>query len=134
MTRQLTAILFVLTFLLDVVHDAIPHHHFDQNAVEVSHRNLNGTDYLDNTDDHQHSFPPHQHFYCAEDLNLSRIGNHIHIDIKKIFISLILISPLENWELYKPPGIVNQPKFSISLLNFPFIYSPNAMRGSPFIS
>ena len=135
MIRQLTAILFVFTFLLDIVHDIIPHHHIDQNVSEVIiHQYLTGTNYLDDTEEHQHSFPPHRHFYCGEDLNLSRLGNHYQIDIKKIFSELVLLSPLENKESHEPPGIENLPKNSVSLQNYPFICSPHGMRGSPFIS
>jgi hypothetical protein len=120
---------------MDIVHDAIPHHHFGQNAVEVSiHHDQNGIHNLGNTEDHQHSFPLHQHFYCAEDLSLSRVGNHVQIEIRKISSELVLLLASENKEWHKPPGLKNQPEYSVSLQNYPFICSPNAMRGSPFIS
>jgi len=127
-----SAILFLFAFLLEVAHDAIPHHHPEQNEIELTARhNHDGPDYLDDTAEHQHSFLPHQHYYCAEDLTPARVGNPVQKDFKKVFCDLVLMSPNESQELHKPPGIKNLLTYSVSLQNYPFILSPNAMRGSP---
>jgi len=135
MGKQFYTVLFLFAFLLEVAHDAVPHDHLEQNDIEVTfHYNHDRLDYLHDTGEHQHSFLPHQHYYYAEDLTTTKIGNPVQGNFKKVFCDLVLMSPFKSQELHKPPGIKILIRYSVSLQNYPFILSPNAMRGSPFMA
>jgi len=134
--KQFYAILFLFAFLLEVAHDAVPHHQPDVNEIKVvSHHTHQSASYkFQKEDDHRHDYPPHQHYYTNEDLTTSRGGNSIQFDLKKSFCKSILISVAGNTSSYKPPGLANYYIVSSSLQFRPFIISPDATRGSPSIA
>jgi hypothetical protein len=134
-SSQFSAILFLLAFLLEVAHDAIPHHHPDANEIVVASHHIHqgaGT-IFQSEDDHQHQFPPHQHYYTNEDLTASRTGISVQFDLKKSICESVLLYIAKNASFYKPPGLHSYCIISVSLQFRPFIISPDAVRGSPYL-
>jgi hypothetical protein len=134
--------LFVIAFLIAaftlIAHDAIPHHHsaMEESELNVSHilkdsyddqsKNENDHDH-----DHEHPIPRHQHVFAPDDYigrrNYDSVQKVIRITITNYICLSTFFNILENNipqdDLFKSLKILPDP--------YPFIISPNAMRGSP---
>lgn len=120
--------------LVVIGHDAFPHHHLELDEIEAvtslpaDHRCHDGT-----KEEHENkqSFPPHQHIFAPEDLIAGRNNVSFQKEIKFSVTNAIFISSLIcliNSEAFENQifRIINIPRNP-----YPFIISPNAMRGSP---
>ena len=131
--------LFVITFLIAaftlIAHDAISHHHpaMEEFEFNVSHILKDIHDHHSNEDDHDHDcpIPRHQHVFTPDDYtgrrNNDTVQKVIKIAITNSFCvrdhSDILQNNIPQNDIFSSAKILPDP--------YPFIISPNAMRGSP---
>jgi hypothetical protein len=131
--KRLLAILLLISFHALILHDMIPHHHHDQEDIEiVVDHNHNNNHKAAHNSDHPFPIPAHQHISTAEDFNIIRSQQSFSF-IAKI-ISLFYAPSHDYFPSFILSKFVYQilwPLFKIPISSYPFIISPNAMRGSP---
>jgi hypothetical protein len=136
--KSLIAILLLASFMVVIIHEIIPHHHHDMDDIElISHPHQSkkqdsgyGTD-----SDHHFPFPAHQHVMAAESFDIARTGTNLEISVNLSTSCFIIVSNyLYSW--YKPelPEKLFSPAHFFPISSYPFIISPNAMRGSPVMA
>jgi len=134
MFRKIQLSFAYIGLLVFLVHGVLPHHHHELNKLECISDHYNGEDH-DNEMDHHFPLPVHQHISASENFDLARTGSGIEINVHSLntccFAITNYLHSLHSSELprqkIKPPIII--PKDS-----YPFIISPNSMRGSPSVA
>jgi len=134
MRKNIIAISLIVSFLMVVIHEMIPHHHhaMEDDMELFSHQHHNHHEGTDSETDHTNHFPipAHQHVSASEGFDLIRVNAHL----EKVITSPIcfLIPNYLSWvPEAEPPGHTFYFDFTSPLNSLPFIISPNAMRGSP---
>ncbi|HLF35648.1 MAG TPA: hypothetical protein VI583_15500 [Cyclobacteriaceae bacterium] len=133
MKKQILAILLLFSFHALIMHDMIPHHHHDQEDIAILHNHDHNNDREAEIDpDHPFKIPAHQHISGAEDFNILRSQQSFSFAVK-IIGSFIIPSTnfLSTFILTKFVKQILWPLCKIPICSYPFIISPNAMRGSP---
>jgi len=123
--------------MMVVVHEMIPHHHHDmEDDIELfsyqHHSNKQGSNSETGTANH-FPFPAHHHVSASEGFDLARIGTGLERNIISLFCFLIPNHLLRIPDA-EPPESAFYSDFSVPLNSYPFIISPNAMRGSPSVA
>lgn len=136
MKRNLAVISFLMSMMVVISHDIIPHHHVDPDESEMVSGQLNDRQEQNkskNTNQKNH-FPPHQHFFSDGDfitgrnnISLNKIIKDTHEDIG--YISSLFNDLTDNKYFTGFIRVIKKP-----LSSFPFIISINSTRGSPSIS
>jgi hypothetical protein len=132
--KVLVVIIFLVSMVITIAHDAIHHHHDTPENIEFisdSHSDDHGHN---DTDDHHNHFPPHQHVISEGDL-LVRQNTISYNKVIKVSDQDLgsLLSPYSDFNFYTYfTGFVRVIKKPLS--SFPLIISINSTRGSPFIS
>ena len=137
MRKKVLAILFIVSFLMVVIHEMIPHHHYDMDDdIELfSHQqhNSNQNNNSETGTNNHFPFPAHHHVSASEGFDIARIGTGLERNVISPFCFLIpnylLCIPAA-----EPPGSIFCSDFLVPLSSLPFIISPNAMRGSPSVA
>jgi hypothetical protein len=121
-----------------VIHEMIPHHHYDMAEFEFfiqqHHNNKQVNDNKTGADNH-FPFPAHHHVSASEGFFVARMDSRLEIKEYFSLASYLLISDyLLNIAETEPPEVILYSENLISHKSFPFIISPNAMRGSPSVA
>jgi hypothetical protein len=136
MRRNIAVISFLISMMIIIAHDLIPHHHVDPNESEIISNQL--------TDNHEHSktindhnqknhFPLHQHVLSNADFFIGRNTISLNKVLEDDHQDLSSLSALFTYFYYNTSftGFVRLIKKPPS--SYPFIISLNSTRGSPFI-
>jgi hypothetical protein len=133
--KHLFAITFLIAAFTLIAHDAIPHRHpaIDKSELCVSHllKGLYDSDTKDGNDQHDQPIPHHQHVLAPDDFISRTNTDSIQKAIKILFSNSICFSSFS--DILKndfPQKVVFSSKNELPD-PYPFIISPNAMRGSP---
>jgi hypothetical protein len=135
--KNFSIIIFLISAVVLIAHDAIPHNHLDIDEYEsvVSHIFKHSRhDHTQKENDHKHPAPRHQHVFAPDDLITRRTNVSVQKEIKLSFTSVVCfftVSFISNANL--------RSNHSFTVIDFipdsyPFIISPNSMRGSPAIA
>ena len=131
--KQILAILLLFSFHALILHDMIPHQHHDQEDIGlVNDHDHNNHQEAGHDSDHPFPIPAHQHLSAAEDFNIIRTQQSFSF-VNKIIISFFSLYA-DYFLSFRHIQLVKQilwPLAKIPICSFPFIISPNAMRGSP---
>jgi hypothetical protein len=147
--NKIYAISLLLSFLVILSHELMPHHHHDM-ALIISGRYEHDDErdhHHDKEDHHQHDsqdeeensernhpFPFHQHISATNDFVYARTNLHESNSLNKVAI-LFVVSVVFNTDFFDPPGPANN-----SYRNKPFLitslFNPEAyaLRGPPSIA
>lgn len=138
MRKNIIAISLIVSFLMVVIHEMIPHHHheMDDDIELFSHQTHTTSKEGSNSEtDHTNHFPfpAHHHVSASEDIDIIRTSTSLEQNV--LFSCCFLIS---SYVLCIPDSKLPENTFysviTIPLSSLPFIISPNAMRGSPSIA
>jgi hypothetical protein len=126
-------IIFLISAIVLIAHGAIPHHHLDIDEYEsvISHTKNSHDDHARGDNDHKHPIPSHQHVIAPDDFISRRTNVSIQNDVKFSLISTIRIITLP---FISGDKILSNHSFKVIKFvpdSYPFIISPNSMRGSP---
>lgn len=151
--KQIYAISLLLSFLIVLSHQVIPHHHHDTLAYDFtsnlekddaqkharnvkhhhhdSHEEDNGQ--KDSDKDHDHPFPPHQHISATNEFDCTRTGiqqaNTSNHSIETITVLCLFLRD------YSEPPNVTTYSFGESPFVINTLFEPGAiaLRGPPSI-
>lgn len=134
MKKNFFAITFLICALVLIAHDAIPHHHLDMDESEsvISHIfKETRDDHTKNDNDHKQPIPRHQHVFAPDDFISRRHNVSLKKEINLSFTNTICLFSLSFISRDTLPS-----KHFFTVIDFipdsyPFIISPNSMRGSP---
>jgi hypothetical protein len=134
MRKNIISISLILSFLMVVIHEMIPHHHheMDEDIELLSHQQQSGkhSGHSETGNTTHFPFPAHHHLTASEEFNLTRIGTGF--ERNDISPSSVLIPGyLLRIPDAEPPESTFYPLIPIPYSSYPFIISPDAMRGSP---
>jgi hypothetical protein len=120
-----------------VIHEMIPHHHNDMDEFEFfiqQHNNKQVNNNETGADNH-FPFPAHHHVSASEGFIIARMDSRFEVKEYFSLTNYLLISDyLLNIAESEPPEVILFSKNIIFHKSFPFILSPNAMRGSPSVA
>lgn len=124
-----------LSFLLVIVHEMIPHHHHETDDIELfshQHHKDNQQGNSESDSNHHFPFPAHHHLSVSDDFDIVRAetGFERSVNLAAI-IFLVVTEPSSGLNNFAPPEVMFYPETPVPLNSYPFILSPNAMRGSP---
>lgn len=134
MFRKIQISFAYIGLLVFLVHGVLPHHHHELNVIECISDYCNGEEH-DNEMDHHFPIPAHQHVSASENFDLVRtnlsIESNVPISNPCCFAITNYHHSFQNPEL---PGQKIKPPIIIPKNSYPFIISPNSMRGSPSVA
>ena len=137
MRKNIIAISLIVSFLMVVIHEMIPHHHHDmEDDIELfSHQHHTDTQGSSSETDHDNHFPfpVHHHLSASEGFDLVRVSKNLEREITSPFC-FIVADHLLRIPDSEPPESTILSDLTIPKNSHPFIISPNAMRGSPSIA
>jgi hypothetical protein len=120
-----------------VIHEMIPHHHYNMDEFEFfiqQHNNKHVNNNETGADNH-FPFPAHHHVSASEGFFVARMDSRSEIKEYFSLAGFLLISDyLLNIAESEPPEVTLYSEKVIFHKSFPFIISPNAMRGSPSLA
>jgi hypothetical protein len=119
-----------------VIHEMIPHHHYEMNEIELfthQQHNSNKNNNSETGSTNHFPFPAHHHVSASEGFNLARIVTSLERNDISPFCFLIPDHLLCIPDA-EPPENTFYSDYSVPLSSYPFIISPNAMRGSPSVA
>lgn len=134
MRTNILAISLIVSFLMVILHEMIPHHHHGmENDSELSshqhHTDTKGSN--SETDNTNHfPFPVHHHLSASEGFDLLRVNTNLEREITSPFCFIVPDHLLRIPETEPPESTIHSDR-TIPKNSHPFIISPNAMRGSP---
>jgi hypothetical protein len=121
-----------------VIHEMIPHHHYNMDEFEFfiqQHHNNKQVNDNETSADNHFPFPAHHHVSASEGFFVARIDSRLEIKEYFSLASYLLIPDhLLCIPDAEPPENTFYSDFLIPLSSHPFIISPNAMRGSPSVA
>lgn len=151
MKNKIYAISLLLSFLVVLSHEMIPHHHHEVTALNLSDSNVHndnhelkhhqGEEHQHHHDseneekktEHNHPFPFHQHLSVTNDIYIERT-NLLESNTQIRDVSFIVFTQLFRTELSKPPNLegklYEEPPFLIPSLSYLEAF---ALRGPPSI-
>ncbi len=136
--KTIQILLLFLGYMLFLFHDITPHHHHDPDPDSIfciSHQHDKPGSHSDTDDSHHFPLPVHQHLSADESFDIIRTSPGI-----KIIISpLVLFDYTSNKLLYtiykpEPSGLLLYFSLSPPVNSYPFLMSPNTLRGSPVMA
>lgn len=134
MKKNFFAITFLISALVLIAHDTIPHHHLDMDESEsvISHIfKETRDDHAKNDNDHKQPIPRHQHVFAPDDFISRRNNVSLQKEIKLSFTNTICLFSLSFISRDTLPSNHFLTVIDFIPDSYPFIISPNSMRGSP---
>lgn len=140
MKNKIYAISLLLSFLVVLSHEMIPHHHDDLALIHsVAHENDDDHEHKhdsqkeEKSTKHSHTFPFHQHLTPSNDVCVERT-RLLESSIQFRHVSYFVCTPLIRTDLSKPPNLEGKlyedPIFLISSI---CSLEAFALRGPPVI-
>lgn len=140
MKIKIYAISLLLSFLVVLSHEMIPHHHDDLALIySVTHENDDGHEHKhdsqkeEKSTKHSHSFPIHQHLTASNDVYIERT-RLLESNIQFRHFSFFVCAQLVRSDLSRPPNLegklYEEPTFLISSICSLEVF---ALRGPPVI-
>lgn len=132
MKKHFFAIIFLIAAFTLIAHDIMPHHHSEMKKSELNASQIFKDSYDDHAekesdhDHHDHHIPHHQHAFASGDngwWNNNSAQKVIKITITNSCFFDIIENHIPENNVFISLKILPDP--------YPFIISPNAMRGSP---
>ena len=151
MKNKIYTISLLLSFLVVLSHEMIAHHHHEAMALDFSVGNLHDDDHErqhphegelphshdsqkeNESPEHHHSFPFHQHISATNDVYIERT-NLLESNIHILDVCSLFYAELFRIEFYKPPKLAGKLYKERSFLINSLIYlDAYTLRGPPFI-
>ncbi|MDP2338876.1 MAG: hypothetical protein Q8N05_20980 [Bacteroidota bacterium] len=139
MRKNILAISLIVSFLMVVIHEMIPHHHhgMDDDIELFSHQqhNSNQNNNSETGNANHFPFPAHHHVSASEGFDIVRLGTGLERNFNFSVSSCFLIPQYLSWfPEAEPPENTFYTVITVPKSSHPFIISPNAMRGSPSVA
>ena len=135
--RNIAVISFLISMVIVISHDIIPHRHVDPDEMEITSNQRTDNQWHNKTkNDHKqrNHFPPHQHVFSDGDfitvrnaVSLNKILKDTHQDLG--YLSFLFSDINDNTYFTGFDGVIKRP-----LSSYPYIIPFNSTRGSPFLS
>ena len=136
MKNKIFAILLLLSFLVVLSHEMIPHHHHHEYEADnvFDEQNLDDSfSEKSSSEGHHHPFPLHHHFSATSDFVYARTNIQDTNSVNK-FSPLLVVSVVLQIDFFEPPCLSTNPSkdkpFFISSVFHP---AAKALRGPPAI-
>ena len=137
MKRNIAVILFLVSMMVIISHDLIPHQHVDPDESEMVSGRLNDSHEKSkskNNNNQKNHFPSHQHLLSDSDIITGQNNISLNKAIRDTYKDIGYISSLfndfnDNIYFTGFVRVIIEP-----LSSYPFLISINSTRGSPFFS
>lgn len=138
MKKKLVAISLLLTFMVVIIHEIIPHLHNEIDGSELLlNQNLSENQKSDKDSETDHRLPMHGHqnISADESFDFRRAGNGQERN-DDLILTIAGIIPISLRDLYDPDLIKILTFFKSTEPEYPdsFIIHINTTRGSPFVA